>query len=81
MAETAKSTVPNVMVPVYCRLNAMNAMARASYPPLLVLDQLSATCATVGGLSRVSARNVSEEGSSSVRLAEVQVVPKASQPP
>ena len=81
MAETAKSTVPSVMVLVYCRPNAMNVRVQAGCPPLLVQDRLSATCAMVGGLSRLGARSVSEEESSYVRLAEVQVVPKASQPP
>jgi hypothetical protein len=81
VAETAKSTVPNVMVLAYCRLNAMSARVRAGYPPLPVLDRLSATYAMVEGLSRASARSVSEEESSYARLAKVQVVPKASQPP
>lgn len=79
--EKEKSSVPSVMVPVFCQLNVTNARARASFQLPLVLERLNVTYATAEVLSRSSAKNVSVAASSSAKLAKDQAAPKAIHPP
>ena len=74
--ETAKSTVPSVTVLDCCQPSVMNAKARGNCLRLLAPDQLNATCAMAGVLSRANVSNALVVASWFVKLARDPVVRK-----